>query len=475
MTRSTWPIDSSGAAWWSSRSTGRSSPIPSATGSRPSRRPRRPGGSSADGRARARGPGLGHRSPAAAWCWAAGRGSWSQRIRSQPDRRSPTMPGTIVAVAVEVGDAVAAGDVLVVMEAMKMELSVTASVAGVVTAVPVAEGDSVEAGAALVVVDETDLSRSTQTQPVEHPAGSSRLQFHRFYRGSPRWIGRESTEFHGMDDNRPWCGARCRVRAPLRIRVGPAVSGPTKGAELKDDPGQGLGRPPEPGRPAPPPGRPDPAGGEHPFSWWVGRVATAGQAGHEPVAVACVPLRRLDRGRPPLPAAAPSHPAAGCADEAHPGVPRPGPVTGPSGAASLVGPEPGAAPAGGRVGRGRDGRRDARRPGHRDQRSRPPDPGPLRAGSGLHRGDRRGDGSPRVRDEPPAVGGAAPRRGQADRARRRSSTRTAHRPATSGRCSRVIRPPAGPSSNHCTTGSATGSMPQISTTSTGTARATRVG
>jgi acetyl/propionyl-CoA carboxylase alpha subunit len=66
-----------------------------------------------------------------------------------------TMPGTIVAVSVEVGDAVAAGDVLVVMEAMKMELSVTAGAAGVVTAVPVAEGDSVEAGAALVVVDET--------------------------------------------------------------------------------------------------------------------------------------------------------------------------------------------------------------------------------------------------------------------------------------------------------------------------------
>ncbi len=66
-----------------------------------------------------------------------------------------TMPGTIVAVSVEVGDTVAAGDILVVMEAMKMELSVTASVAGVVTAVPVAEGDSVDAGAALVVVDET--------------------------------------------------------------------------------------------------------------------------------------------------------------------------------------------------------------------------------------------------------------------------------------------------------------------------------
>jgi acetyl/propionyl-CoA carboxylase alpha subunit len=66
-----------------------------------------------------------------------------------------SMPGTVVEVSVEVGSTVAAGDVLVVMEAMKMELSVTASVAGVVSAVPVSEGDSVEAGTPLVVVDET--------------------------------------------------------------------------------------------------------------------------------------------------------------------------------------------------------------------------------------------------------------------------------------------------------------------------------
>ncbi len=71
-----------------------------------------------------------------------------------PGSTVATMPGTIVAVPVGEGDTVEAGDVLVIMEAMKMELSVSAGVAGVVTAVPVAVGDSVEAGSILVVVED---------------------------------------------------------------------------------------------------------------------------------------------------------------------------------------------------------------------------------------------------------------------------------------------------------------------------------
>ncbi|MEM7324034.1 MAG: biotin carboxylase N-terminal domain-containing protein [Actinomycetota bacterium] len=64
------------------------------------------------------------------------------------------MPGTIIAVAVEPGAEVAAGDTLLVMEAMKMELAVAASTAGTVTSVPVSVGDSVEAGQVLAVVEE---------------------------------------------------------------------------------------------------------------------------------------------------------------------------------------------------------------------------------------------------------------------------------------------------------------------------------
>ncbi len=62
------------------------------------------------------------------------------------------MPGTVLAVSVEVGRTVEEGDVLGVMEAMKMELSLKAPVAGTVTTVGAAVGDQVALGATLFVV-----------------------------------------------------------------------------------------------------------------------------------------------------------------------------------------------------------------------------------------------------------------------------------------------------------------------------------
>jgi len=64
------------------------------------------------------------------------------------------LPGTVVRVPVAPGRPVVAGDVLVVIEAMKMEHEVRAHGAGTVTEVHVAAGDQVEAGRLLVVVDE---------------------------------------------------------------------------------------------------------------------------------------------------------------------------------------------------------------------------------------------------------------------------------------------------------------------------------
>jgi acetyl/propionyl-CoA carboxylase alpha subunit len=63
------------------------------------------------------------------------------------------MPGTIVAVRVAVGDRVEVGDAIAVLEAMKMEHTVRASVAGVVDAVLVAEQAQVEADALLAVIE----------------------------------------------------------------------------------------------------------------------------------------------------------------------------------------------------------------------------------------------------------------------------------------------------------------------------------
>jgi len=63
------------------------------------------------------------------------------------------MTGTVVAVSVTVGEAVAAGQALVVLEAMKMEQTLAAAEPGTVTEVRVAAGDVVDAGTVLVVVD----------------------------------------------------------------------------------------------------------------------------------------------------------------------------------------------------------------------------------------------------------------------------------------------------------------------------------
>jgi propionyl-CoA carboxylase alpha chain len=63
------------------------------------------------------------------------------------------MPGSVVRVAVATGDRVSAGQVLVVLEAMKMEHAVHAGTAGTVVEVDVAEGDQVETGRVLAVVE----------------------------------------------------------------------------------------------------------------------------------------------------------------------------------------------------------------------------------------------------------------------------------------------------------------------------------
>jgi biotin carboxyl carrier protein len=72
-----------------------------------------------------------------------------------------TMPGNIVSVAVTVGQSVNRGDVLVVMESMKMELSLTSAIAGTVAKVNVTEGDKVAIGQVLVEVTPAASEGST--------------------------------------------------------------------------------------------------------------------------------------------------------------------------------------------------------------------------------------------------------------------------------------------------------------------------
>lgn len=62
------------------------------------------------------------------------------------------LPGVIIAVKVNVGDVVKAGQEVAVLEAMKMENSIEATQDGTVTAVHAAKGDSVLEGAPIVTI-----------------------------------------------------------------------------------------------------------------------------------------------------------------------------------------------------------------------------------------------------------------------------------------------------------------------------------
>ena len=92
------------------------------------------------------------------WGWVDGRTyRWP---RGTPDEDTPpdtddtpiaaTTPATVTAVEVTIGQTVARGDTLVVLEAMKMEIPIRAPRDGRVTAVRCAPGDQVDAGVPLV-------------------------------------------------------------------------------------------------------------------------------------------------------------------------------------------------------------------------------------------------------------------------------------------------------------------------------------
>ena len=63
------------------------------------------------------------------------------------------MPGTVVSIIAQEGQAVEAGQVLVVLEAMKMENEIKAPGAGTVRQIAVKAGDSVNGGDVLVVLE----------------------------------------------------------------------------------------------------------------------------------------------------------------------------------------------------------------------------------------------------------------------------------------------------------------------------------
>jgi biotin carboxyl carrier protein len=100
------------------------------------------------------------------WVFADGE-TWRMETVEGPARRTRAgvvhhdvvvapMPATVLKVLVAPGDAVAHGDTLLLLEAMKMELPLRAPHGGVITAVNCAEGDLVQPETPLVEIEEVE-------------------------------------------------------------------------------------------------------------------------------------------------------------------------------------------------------------------------------------------------------------------------------------------------------------------------------
>ena len=65
---------------------------------------------------------------------------------------SSTIPGKIVSISVKEGKMVLEGDVVMILEAMKMQNEIQAPLSGTVTAINCKPGDSVEANSPLIII-----------------------------------------------------------------------------------------------------------------------------------------------------------------------------------------------------------------------------------------------------------------------------------------------------------------------------------
>ena len=115
-----------------------------------------------------------------------------------------SMQGTIVSVEVAVGDEVQQGDLLLVMEAMKMEHEIRAEIAAVVREITVSVGDTVYEGHPLVYIEERALGK----------AESGRTEGVDLERVRPILPKSSSATPSPLDDRRPRCGRQAPEDRP---------------------------------------------------------------------------------------------------------------------------------------------------------------------------------------------------------------------------------------------------------------------
>ncbi|MBO8437170.1 MAG: biotin/lipoyl-binding protein [Spirochaetes bacterium] len=85
------------------------------------------------------------------------------------------MPGLVLRINVKVGDSVKKDQVLMVMEAMKMENEIYAPCDGVVSSIPVSQGQQLQSGETLMTIGGV-VSAAPQPQPVAQPAPAPQPQ-----------------------------------------------------------------------------------------------------------------------------------------------------------------------------------------------------------------------------------------------------------------------------------------------------------
>jgi pyruvate carboxylase subunit B len=84
--------------------------------------------------------------------YAAAAGGSGRKQATDPGHVTTAMPGNVVDVLVKEGDTVAAGQAVMITEAMKMETEIHTSVDGTVQAVYVTKGDRVTPGEVLIEI-----------------------------------------------------------------------------------------------------------------------------------------------------------------------------------------------------------------------------------------------------------------------------------------------------------------------------------